>query len=129
MIDSCCLHFHYSLDLTFLFVTFSEEKKKQQHKNVKNSVSSCSVSHESAFLKTHVQEKKVDNKSHKNTLKLLSSPLVHFTSRFLQGTKFTPHCLHSVINASDHDKVCLSGSLIHPPKKLSKITGGKPRAL
>ena len=127
MIDSCCLHFHYSLDLTFLFVTFSEEKKKQQHKNVKNSVSSCSVSHESAFLKT--QEKKVDNKSHKNTLKLLSSPLVHFTFRFLQGTKFTPHCLHSVITASDHDKVCLSGSLIHPPKKLSKITGGKPRAL
>ena len=28
MTDSCCLHFHYLLDLTFLFVTFSEEEKK-----------------------------------------------------------------------------------------------------
>ena len=125
MTDSCCLHFHYSLDLTFLFVTFPEEKKKQKLKNIKNSVSSCSVSHGFAFHKT--QENKVDNVSHKNTLNLLSCPLVHFTFRFVQETKFTPHCLHSVICVSDLDKVCFSGSLIRPPKKLSKITGGKRR--
>ena len=51
-----------------------------------------------------------------------------FTFRFVQGTKFTPHCFHSVIYVSDR-KVCFSGSLIRPPKKLSKITGGKQRAL
>ena len=69
----------------------------------------------------------MDNVSHKNTLNLLSCPLVHFTFRFVQGTKFTPHCLHSVICVSDLDKVCFSGSLIRPPKKLNKITGGKRR--
>ena len=44
-----------------------------------------------AFLK--VQAKMVDNITHKNTLKLLSSPLaplVHSTFQFVQGTKLTP---------------------------------------
>ena len=77
MTDSCCLHFHSLLDLTFLFVTFPEEKKKQQHRNVKNSGSSCCVSHELAFLKT--QEKKVDNASHENTV-FSSCAFLHFDS-------------------------------------------------
>ena len=51
-----------------------------------------------AFLK--VQTKMVDNITHENTLKLLSSPLaplVHFTFQFVQGTKLTPNGLHSAM--------------------------------
>ena len=50
-----------------------------------------------AFLKVQA---KMDNITHKNTLKLLSSPLaplVHSTFQFVQGTKLTPHRLHSAM--------------------------------
>ena len=65
MMDSCCLRFHYLLDL--LIVTFPEEEEEEKNntRNVKNSVSSCSVSHDNLlFLIINTGKKVWDNTSH-----------------------------------------------------------------
>ena len=125
MIDSWYLHF---LHCAWACFNAWPSRGTNQHMECKELSQQLQCSQKFAFLK--VQTKMVDNITHKNTLKLsccllpsLPSCLLHF--KFVQGTKLTPHGLHSTMWVI----VCFSVWLIRPPKTLREISGTKRRAL